>query len=406
MLKRFRSKPLPSAAGDRAGTPVVPAPPGRFSVEATVIGLEIKKYLLAYRRVLFGLLSSALTCLLLLLAVSHMLERQSLFEPFSVGVVDEGDSPEVRMIFDFLSEAAVRLEYLTKTEADVQLRRGEIPAYVQLPEHFARDIISGANAPFILYGNNDMPLQYSLARLLASGGVAFLSASQAGIYATIDYALEQGLTWDFINRYILFPVNVSFIRQLLEYEQLFMAEVLPLTQNISPVTHYIFCFTAFLLLLNLLSVTRILTGYSKAVYDRFKLAGWPVYKVQLIRLAGLLAVNILLTAPLYGLAMHITSGGTVISGLALAFCVSGFGLLAAGLFRSNAACGLFVFITSSVMLFAAGGIVPLAFLPRAYHGMRYFTIPYWAAEQSAVMPAMMGLLFILLAFLAEMRRAR
>jgi hypothetical protein len=107
--------------------------------------------------------------------------------PFSVGVVDSGDSPEIRFVFDFFNDT-IKLDYMDKTDAEQKLSAGEIPAYVELPDRFAQDIMNGSNTPFILHGNSELPLQLALTRLLASGGVAFLSASQAGIYATIDQA--------------------------------------------------------------------------------------------------------------------------------------------------------------------------------------------------------------------------
>jgi hypothetical protein len=342
--------------------------------------LEIKKYLSAYRRVLFAAVSAVCTCWLVLAAVNVILERQSLFEPFSVGVVDYGDSPEIRMVFDFFSENAIQLEYMDKATAEDRLRRGEIPAYVELPERFAEDIIYGANTPFRLYGNNDMPLQWALSRLLASSGVAFLSSSQAGIYATIDLAREQGMEWDFINRYILFPINIAFINHMLRYDDFFVIETLPLTETgMSPVTHYVFCFTAFLLMLLTIAFVKSLTAYTRVVYDRYRLAGWSVWRVQSIRFAGLFAMNLLLTVPLYGLAVYVTGIPFWLGALALAFCVSGFGLMAAVLCKTDTACGIVIFISAAVMLFLAGGILPMPFLPQEIHGLRFATIPYWAS---------------------------
>jgi hypothetical protein len=341
-----------------------------------LIFYEIKKYMAAYPRVIIAVVSAVCTCALILAVVNTLLDRQSLFEPFTIGVVDAGDSPEIRMVFDFLSENAVKLQYMDKAEAEAKLYNSEIPAYVELPARFAEDIMHGTNTPFHLYGNNEKPLQWALSKLLASGCVAFLSASQAGIYATIDVARAQGLEWNFINRYILFPINVAFINHMLRYGDFFYVETLPLTGNISPEIHYVFSFIAFLLMLLTLSFTDTLGGYTKAVYDRYRLAGWPVAKVQLIRFAGLFGMNTLLMLPLYGLAVYITGIPSWLGGVALAFCVSGFGLFTAAWFKKEAV-GLFIFITSSVMLFFAGGMIPLVFLPQGLHNLRYAAIPYW-----------------------------
>jgi hypothetical protein len=210
--------------------------------------------------------------------------------------------------------------------------------------------------------------------------VAFLSSSQAGIYATIDLAREQGMEWDFINRYILFPINIAFINHMLRYDEFYFVEVVPLTQSeLSPAAHYIFCFVAFLMLLITVSFVKSLTAYTRAVYDRYRLAGWSVVRVQGIRLAGLFIVNLALALPLYGLSVYLTGMFYWPGGLALVFCVSGFALMAAALFKNETACGLFLFVSALAMIFVAGAILPLPFLPQALHDWRYVSVVYWAS---------------------------
>jgi hypothetical protein len=64
------------------------------------------------------------------------------------------------------------------------------------------------------------------------------------------------------------------------------------------------------------------------------------------------------------------------------------------------------------MLFFAGGIIPLPFLPQEIHILRTVSIPYWAShigngnEQGLLILAGMGVLFILLALAVEIRRNR
>jgi ABC-2 type transport system permease protein len=369
--------------------------------------LEVKKYLTAYRRLLIGLLAAGFICVAVGAGADMLLGRQSLFEPFTIGVVDNGGSPEIKIVFDFFNEA-VGLDYLDKEEAERRLTAGEIPAYVELPDRFAQDIMSGVNTPFVLHGNSDFALQLSLTRLLASGGVAFLSSSQAGIYATFDQAREGGMAWEDIERYILMPINVAFVKKMLSYDEFFTAEVLPLTEG-TPWTHYVYSFAAFMLILNLLSFTKAMRGHTAAVYARYKLAGVSFPAVQAVRLAGLTVPHILLSVPLYFLATRDILL-SLAAGFVLAFCVSCFGMAVSAVFKSEAAAGLFIFLSGIVMLFISGGIVPLAYLPRGMHALRYAGIPYWAVSaahgsMSGVLPLLaMGLVFMAVFYTAERTR--
>lgn len=381
------------------------------------VWFEIKKYGQAYRRILFGMASSVFTCVLLFMGVNALLQRQSLFEPFSIGVVDHDSSPEIRFIFDFFNDA-VALDYMEQPEAEAKLQNGEIPAYVELPERFAADIMSGGNTPFRLHGNNDLPLQLAMSKLLAAGGVAFLSSSQAGIYATMDYASAHGLSGEFINRYVLYPVNVAFAKKLIDYQSFFTIQVLPMTTgDVHPAAQYVKMFITFLFMVNLLAFLRTLHGYTPAVYARYRMAGFSLGRVQIIRWAGLFLINAVWMVPVTLAAVRLTGQAFTASVLrtalansfALAFCVSTFGLMSAALFKNETACGIFIFITALGMLFISGGILPLVFLPGGLHVLRYAAIPFWASEGtvfSALMMAAFGVIFFGVVCVAEFFHTR
>jgi hypothetical protein len=374
-----------------------------------LVWLEIKKYLLAYRSILLSIAAAVIICGVIGAGAAVLLSRGTLFEPFTVGVVDSGNSPEVRFIFDFFNDT-VSLKFLEKAEAERMFASGEIPAYVELPEQFATDVRSGANSPLILHGNADYPLQLALTRLLASGGVAFLSASQAGVFATSDQAYADGMPWDEVQRRVVIPINVEFMQRIFKYDEFFTVEVLPLTEG-TPFTNYVYSFAAFLFILNLLPLVKTMGGYKAGIYARYKLAGMDFFTVQSVRLLGSVAVHGLLTVPLFIFATK-DIALSLIAGLGLAFCVSALGLMASALFSNETGAGLFIFLTGMFMLFISGGIIPLAFLPQGLHMLRYAGIPFWAVSaangnfSSAWMLTLMGLVFWGVALLAERMRSK
>jgi hypothetical protein len=355
-----------------------------------LIWFEIKKYLSAYKRLLFGLLSAVAACVILLSGVNGLLTRGRLFEPFSIGVVDREGTGEIRFVFDFFNDI-VQMDYMDEYEAEAKLKAGAIPAYVELPERFAADIIRGKNTPFTLHGSGDFPLQLAMTKLLATGGVAFLSSSQAGIYATMDYAYEKGMGWEFANRYILYPVNVAFLKQLLNYAELFSAQTVTMTDGRTAAAHYALTFLAFLCMLALPAFAPALMGYNTGVYARYRMAGKHFLHLQCIRLAGVCAVHALWVTPAYAAVAYYTlpagadMPGICMAGLTLSICVGAFGLMAAALFKDETAFGLFIFVVAFGMLFIAGGLLPPAFLPPALHPLKLASIPHWAAEENAGM---------------------
>ena len=348
-----------------------------------LIWFEIKKYLLSYRQFLFWLIAAAATCFILYKGAVMLLERESFFEPFSIGIVGGGGSPEIQYIFDFLDNI-VSLEYFEKDEADTLLNQSMIPAYVELPDAFAADIMRGANAPFKFYGNQSLPLQLALSKLLASGGIAFLSGSQAGIYATLDFAADHGLDRNFINTYILLPINVAFVKRMMDYDSIFITKNIPVTGSGNPIVLFCVTFTAFMCMTGLLSYVKNLRSYTPDVYARYKIAGQPLIKIMAIRYVGLFLVYgmviILLCAVSAALFGWIGLLDAVFKGFAFSACVCAFGIFSASVFKNDSACGLFIFTAALCMFFLSGGVVPLAFIPGELHALRFASFPFWAAE--------------------------
>jgi len=354
-----------------------------------MFALEIKGYLGEYKRLLFSLLMAVLMGSILWLAVIAMDERGGLFESFTVGVVDNDMAAELQFVFDFFNEYVIDLAYMDEEEACAMLASGAIPAFIELPEDFATDIMSGVNSPFTVHVNAGFPLQGRMVQLLATGGIAYLSAAQAGIYATLDEAAAQGMTREEINRFVLIPVNVAFAMRLLEFESQFVQQLLPLTGEQPPSVFYARRFVIFWYMLNLLVLVKIMRGYTPGVYARFRLAGVPFWKVLAVRLVGLWVVQALLMLPLLFFWVDLSL-------LTLPLFLSAFALLATTIFKQDSACGIFIFFTALGMWFASGGIIPWVYLPRALWPIRWLSANYWAAEGQWWMLLGAGLICFLL----------
>ena len=346
----------------------------------TMVALEIKGYLPAYKRILSFLLIGLAMGAVLWLAISELTDRGSLFEPFTIGVVDQDGTPELIFLFDFFNEYVMDLEIMEMSQAQQRLAAGDIPAFVELPPNFTQDIFRGVNSPFLVHVNNNFPLQSNLVQIFASGGIAYLSASQAGIYATLEYAVTHGLD----QGTLLIPVNMAFVQELINYDKLFTREVVPLVAG-SPEDYFIRRFVVFWHMLSLIALTGFLPGYPPGMMARFRLAGVPLWKINGIKWAGLFAVTALMSVP----AMLLVG---VAEALSVSVFASAFGLLVGRLFKHEGACGLFIFFSALIMYFASGGIVPFVFLPRILLPMRWLSVNYLAATGNIAVILIVGMI--------------
>jgi hypothetical protein len=339
----------------------------------TLISMEIKRYVAEYRRIAASLAVAVIVGLALWGAAGALERRGYLFEPFTVGVVDNDGAAELRFVFDFLHEAVTDMAFLSETEAAERMRGGTLPAYAALPNNFTEDIFRGRNAPFTLHVHRGFPLQSGMVRLMATGGIAYISVSQAGVYATLDEAEALGIPSADINNFLVIPVNAAYMMNLIEFKNLFTHETLNLTGDVSVGEFYLRRFAAFWTTLTLLTFARALTGYTPGITARLTLAGLAVWKIQIMRIMGFLVVQLALCFPLYFIL-------GVAVGFAWALFLTAFGLLAAALFKRETGFGLFVFFSALVMWLMSGGVAPPAFLPQGLWGMGAWSPVHWAAE--------------------------
>jgi len=333
-----------------------------------MIALEIKSYGHAYKRILAFLLVGIAMGAVLQLGIVALTARGSLFEPFTIGVVDEDGTPELVFLFDFFNEYVMDLALLDSAQAHEQLAAGEIPAFIELPHNFTSDVFTGINNPFLVHVNSGFPLQSNLTQLLATGGIAFLSASQAGVYSTLEYAAAHGLD----HQNILIPVNMAFVQALMRYDELFTREMVTLVEG-NPADYFINRFIIFWHMLSLIALVGLLPGYASGILARFRLAGMSLWQIDLVKWAGLFTIVAFMSLPVMPLI-------GIMNALLASLFVSAFGMLSGQLFKHEGACGLFIFFIALVMYFASGGIVPFVFLPRVLLPMRWISINYLVAN--------------------------
>jgi len=243
----------------------------------------------------------------------------------------------------------------------------------------------------------------SVTRLLVGAGVAFVTISQSGIYATLDYAYEQGMDWNEIVNQLVIPINIEYMKALLAYDDYFDKTTLSATDSIPQIEYYLN--SALIFLMYIFLVTLIGAIYTAPpVLRRWRMCGTPLIKVMLVKWIALWLLILLFLAPLFPFY-----GASVFS---IAVLLSGLGLMSAQLFKGEQASGVFLFTFAVVTLFISGGALPLAFLPEVFGHISRFTPNYWFIRigtadwvPSAVFCGY-GLLFFALAFVGTKVRCK
>lgn len=364
----------------------------------TMFKYELKKYWVHWRRIVASLLIMASIAIILSLFAINLQKKQTLASHFTIGIVNQDDSKEMKMFSSLLEQSQEKFEgysiqFIEEPEAKELLSRGKIVAYIIFPQNFVHDVMVGTNSPITLVGRDDYILTWLVTQSLAQSAAAYLSAAQSGVYATIDYANEHQKQWTDFNQEIVLPINIVFIQKILARDKMFDTITLSQTGSLSR-AEYIQ--TSAIVLLTLLFVASnmdlIRKTRSQGVLLRYRSAGISSFSITVLRFFALWIVILLCTLPL------IVIWGSL--QLLFSFAVAAFALLSDVLFDEFS--GYFMFFSSLIMLFFSGGIIPLVYLPKLFLGLRYLTINYYMLNRSIVSSGLL-LLFSLICLLVTWR---
>lgn len=334
---------------------------------------EVKKYFTV--GLLICLLIGISIVSLVYVVSQEIIDRQAIMPSFEIDVVDNDSSFELDMLINMLNnqEGINDVVQLVKNPADrakTRLESGQTPAYIVVPQNFVEDIKIGRNSPFTLVGSAKQPLQLTLTNILAQAGISFLLSSQSGIYASFDFAFQNGLSNEDANDKLLYPINIAFAMKLLNYKDFINENILWQTGNIPPDYHYIVSFAFFfLLIISIIFVNNL--DFNKNQFTLYKVAGFGLLKQILLKFFGFFLFVCLLSSPL----IFIFSWKWFFVSLVL----SGFIVAVFSVFKAVSAC-FFIILSAFFMLFVSGGIIPIVYLPGIFESLRFGSLNYWILE--------------------------
>ena len=332
--------------------------------------LELKRTIKSISYFLAGAIVLSLLAGTIAFSAAGMLYGERAVGNIPVGVVvpkeDVLAAKAMRMVESLDSvNSLCDFTYLEESEGLEGLKKGEFFALMKLPDGLVEGIMDGTNLPVTVVFPENAGLEASVFRELTEAGSSILSTSQAGIYAADEYLWQHGME-------VYVPkaeedLNRLFLSYALDRDVYFRKKEVSAAGKVGTAAYFAISMSVLVLLLLGIPAAPLMRPDSEALRQKLKLFGIQQWKQVLVRQLCLTFLLLLVSAVpvLFCMKQRVLGSTLAAAGLWLLLCLtaSGWILMFYEVCRNSAAAILFLFITTVVMVFLAGGIVPSVFLP-------------------------------------------
>lgn len=287
-------------------------------------------------------------------------------------VLPEND-PDVKTGFQIVSnmESLSSICSFISTDKDTALKMlsdNEISAIIEIPPGFVDDLMYGRNTPATIILPENSGFDNLVIKSVIDAGAQSLSASEAGIYAVLDFLEDRDYNEEAVTAdKVLFEY---YLKYTFNRGSFFKHEMVSATGNSTLTGFYLASGTVFIMLLCGMAATGYFSNRPAAVTDSLKISGISKGYMRLSEYAGItlmffilfgIIIGVCTFTPLSGfISMNLTG---ILSFLVLTCSVISFIMFLCCLADSGFVSNLLIFLLSSVMLFAGGRIIPGAYLP-------------------------------------------
>ena len=312
-------------------------------------------------------------------AASKLLYGETTLERVTIGVVlpeeDRIARQLVRMLGTYDSVRSVcEFSFMDSSEAEKQLRDGEIFGIMNVPEGLVQGIINGTNIPVTITLPQGNALENRVFKELTSAGARTLGSAQAGIYAgdqlLLNYDLAEGISQ------LEADLNRIYMAYSLPRADLFEHVKVSATGDVDTLEFYGISAFVLYLLLAAIPVSGYLAPESRVRSQKLSLAGIGPWMATAARLAGLGALLLAAALPAalgalkfgvleFSWLMLLALAAVCLAAAALVlFCYEAAGTLMGGV--------MLLFLGAVLLLFLSGGFLPLVFLPAQVRSLAPF----------------------------------
>ena len=312
-------------------------------------------------------------------AASKLLYGETTLERVTIGVVlpeeDRIARQLVRMLGTYDSVRSVcEFSFMDSSEAEKQLRDGEIFGIMNVPEGLVQGIINGTNIPVTITLPQGNALENRVFKELTSAGARTLGSAQAGIYAgdqlLLNYDLAGGISQ------LEADLNRIYMAYSLPRADLFELVKVSATGDVDTLEFYGISAFVLYLLLAAIPVSGYLAPESRVMSQQLSLAGIGPWMATAARLAGLgaLLLAAALPAALGALKFGVLEFSWLMLPALAAVCLAAAALVlfcyeAAGTLMGGV---MLLFLGAVLLLFLSGGFLPLVFLPAQVRSLAPF----------------------------------
>ncbi len=357
---------------------------GRF---LTILKIEMKRALKSIPYFLTGAVVLAVLAGTIAFSANRMLYGKKAVDSIQVGVAVPREDRGAKWIMSMVSSlesvsSLCEFVYLDEEEGRRQMEKGEIYALMLIPDQLLEGIMNGTNEPVTIVFPEQAGLEASVFRELTDAGTEILKTAQAAIYAA-DHLLED------MGRAAQIPqaesdLNRLYLKYALSRSVYFKTEQVSASGDVTTEVFYgISCAVLAVLLLGI-PAAGFLQPFSGGMEKKLYISGFS----RPMRLwARTLALAFLLALATAAPFFFCLGEGMLQSGLCsipvwllICICASGWVILIYEAGRSTLAGVSILFLSTIVMMFMAGGLIPAVFLPKAITEAGRFTPVFFLME--------------------------
>lgn len=353
----------------------------------TILKIEIKRALKSIPYFLAGAVVLAVLAGTIAFSANRVLYGDKSVGSIQVGVTVPEEDRGAKWIMSMVSSlesvsSLCEFVYVDEEEGRRQMENGEIYALMLIPDQLLEGIMNGTNEPVTIVFPEQAGLEASIFRELTDAGTEILKTAQAAIYGTDELLKDMGRTSRIPQAES--ELNRLYLKYALSRSAYFRTERVSASGDVTTEVFYgISCAVLAVLLLGI-PAAGFLRPFSPVMEKKLYLFGFSrpmrlwartVVLAFLFALATALPFFICLSEGFFQSDLY-----SIPAWLLICICASSWVILIYEAGRNTLAGISILFLSTIIMMFMAGGLIPSVFLPGAVAGAGRFTPVFFLME--------------------------
>lgn len=336
-----------------------------------ILRLQVKSALQMIPKLILG--TAVFVMLFLSIAFISSNTQKNIAANIKIAIILPENDPLVNMGFSMFSQTQNLKDYCEFVITDMDsalsmLKKGEVYAIVDIPEHFVEDVLTGVNTPAKVLLSDDKGIETTIFRAVMNAASASLSYAQAGIYALSDVFNNYNIDSEkaaLVNE----KANLRYIKFVLGRNNLYSKNVVYATDSIPTLQFYLCAGILSILLFIGLICGNFICLENKELLLSLSRNGISSYYITFCKVASLAIIYLPLTILLFSISglnniINFLNIKSVAAVLVIVLSVCSLIVFMYTIARDGLYGILIMFFANLLMLFCSGCIIPLIYLPK------------------------------------------